>query len=79
MSTLTPGKRGPKSDGNEVVVRLPQASCIPEASPSNCLGSYPGHSLGESHPSAKRADCGFCSPSHQSQPCRGKYHGIIHY
>ena len=42
----TPGQSGPGSDGNEVVLRIPQSSSITGASPSDCLVSYPGHLLG---------------------------------
>ena len=50
----------------EGVLRIIQNSRITGASPSYCLMSYPGHSLGKSSPSAKRqsvystapADCG---------------------
>ena len=38
---------GPWSDGNEEVLRIPQSSSITGTSPSDCLVSYPGHSLGE--------------------------------
>ena len=43
MSTgaTTPGQSGPESDGNERVLNIPQTS------PSDCLMSYPGYSLGE--------------------------------
>ena len=50
----TPGKSGPGSNGNEGVVRIPQSSSIAGTSPSDCLVSYPGHSLGGgSYPSAE--------------------------
>ena len=39
------GQSGPGSDGNEEVVRIPQSSSITGTSPSDCLGSYPEHSL----------------------------------
>ena len=35
----------PRSNANERVVHIPQSSKI-EASPLDCLVSYPGHSLG---------------------------------
>ena len=41
-----PGQIGPGSDGNEGVLRIPQSSSIIGASPSDCLVSYPGRSLG---------------------------------
>ena len=49
----TPDQSGHGSDGNEGVLRVPQISCITEASPPDCLVSYPGHSLGESYFSAE--------------------------
>ena len=48
----TPGQHGSESDGNERVFHIPQSSSITEASPSDCLVSYAGHSLGESYLSA---------------------------
>ena len=48
----TLAQSGPGSDGNEEVLHIPQSSSITEASPSDCLVSYSGHSLeGESYPS----------------------------
>ena len=44
----TPGQSGPGSDGYEVVLHIPKSSNITGASPSDCLVSYPGHSVGES-------------------------------
>ena len=41
----TPGLSGPRSNGKEVVLRIPQSSSITGTSPSDCLVSYPGHSL----------------------------------
>ena len=49
----TPGQSGPRSDGNEGVLCILQSTEITEASPSDCLVSYPGHSVGESYLSAK--------------------------
>ena len=37
---------GPGSYGNKRVLHIPQSSSITEASPSDCLVSYLGHSLG---------------------------------
>ena len=42
----------PGSDGNKGVLRISQSSCITDASPSDCLVSYLGHSLGRSYSSA---------------------------
>ena len=50
----TPGQSGPGSNGNEVVLRIPQSSTVTGASPSDCLVSYLGHSLEESYPSAEK-------------------------
>ena len=41
----TPGQSGPGSDGNEGVLRIRQSSSINGTSPSDCLVSYPEHSL----------------------------------
>ena len=43
--------RGPWSDGNKRILCIPQS--ITEASPSDCLVSYQGHSLGSSYTSAE--------------------------
>ena len=42
---ITPGERGSRSNGNEEVLRILQISKA-RASPSDCLGLYPGHLLG---------------------------------
>ena len=52
-NVIIPGQRGPGSDGNKRVLRIPQSSGITGASTSNCLVSYLEHSLGESYPSAE--------------------------
>ena len=49
----TPGQSGPGSDGNEGVLRIPQSSSFTGTSPSDCLVSYPGHSLVGSYSSAE--------------------------
>ena len=40
-----PSQSGPGSNGNKEVLHVPQSSSITEASPSDCLVSYQGHSL----------------------------------
>ena len=50
---ITLGQNGPGSDGNEGVLYILQSSKIAGASPSDCLMSYPGHLLRESHSSAE--------------------------
>ena len=42
----TPGQSGSGSDSNGEVFHIPQSSSITEASPSDCLVSYPGYTLG---------------------------------
>ena len=41
----TPGLSGPVDNGNERVLQIPQSSSIIGTSLSDCLVSYPGHSL----------------------------------
>ena len=45
----TPGQSEPRSDANEGVHHIPLSFGIREASPSDSLVSYPGHSLEESY------------------------------
>ena len=59
----TPGQSGPGSNGNEGVLRIPQSSSIAGTSPSDCLVSYPGHSLGGVLPLCRGAVSVFYSPS----------------
>ena len=49
----TLGQSEPGSNGNKGVPHIPQSSNITGTSPSDCLVSYPGHSLWESYPSAE--------------------------
>ena len=49
-----PGKSEPGSNGNEGVLCISQSSSITGASPSDCLVSYLGHSLGKFYPSAEK-------------------------
>ena len=41
----TLSQSGPRSDGNEVILCIPQSSSITGASPSDCLMLYAGHLL----------------------------------
>ena len=52
-SDTTPGQSGPGINGNERVLRITESSSITGNSPSDCLVSYPGHSLEGSYPSAE--------------------------
>ncbi len=47
----TPSQSKLGNDGSEGALRIPQSSSITGTPPSDCLVSYPGHSLGESYPS----------------------------
>ena len=57
------GESGPGIDSNEGVLRIPQSSSITGTSPSNCLVSYPGHSLGVGLPLCREAVGKFYSPN----------------
>ena len=61
--TTTPGQSGHGSDGNEGVLRIPQSPSITGASPSDRLVSYPGHSFGESYPSADKQSVDSTAPA----------------
>ena len=47
------GQSGPGGNGNEGVLCIPQGPSITRTSSSDCLLSYPVHSLGASYPSAE--------------------------
>ena len=49
----TAGQSGPGSNVNDGIICIPQGPNITGTSPSDCLVSYPGYSLGESYPSAQ--------------------------
>ena len=54
-SANTPDESGPRSDGNEGVLRIPLSSRITGTLPSDCLVSHAGHSLGVgSYPTAEK-------------------------
>ena len=46
-SATTPGQSEPARDGNKWVVSIPLSSIITGNSPSDCLVSLSGHSMGE--------------------------------
>ena len=60
---ITPGQSGPGSDGNKGVLRISQSTGVTGASPSDCLVTYPGHSLEESYPSAEMQSVYFTAPT----------------
>ena len=53
----TPGQSRPGSYGNEVVFNITQSSSITRTSPSDCLVSYAGHSLGGLTPLQRSNRC----------------------
>ena len=55
-----PGQSGPGSDGKEELLYIPSNSSVIEASASDCLASYLGHS---SYPSAEIQSVYFSDPS----------------
>ena len=59
----TPVRSGPGSDDNEGVLYIPLSYSITGASPSDCLVSYLGHSLGGVFPLCRDAVGVFYSPS----------------
>ena len=59
----TPDQSEPRSDGNKRVLCIPRSPSIIGTSPSDCLVSYPGRSLGEVLPLYREAVCVFYSPS----------------
>ena len=55
QSATTPGQSGPGNDGKEGVLCIRQSSCITRTTPSDCLVSYPEHSLEEeSYPTIEK-------------------------
>ena len=54
LGATTTGTGGPGSTVSEGMLRIPEKFSITGASPSDCLVSYTGHSLGKSYPSAKK-------------------------
>ena len=57
------GQSGYGSDGNEGVLCIPRNSNITEASLSDCLESYPGHSMDEWYPSAEMQSAHSAAPA----------------
>ena len=66
----TPDQSGPESDGNKEVLRIPQGFSINGTSPSDCLVSYPEHSLGESFPSIETQSVYSTPPADWARECR---------
>ena len=63
---ITPGQRGPESDGNEEVLCIPQSSSITGTSPLDYLVLYTGHSLGMSYPSNQKQSVYSTAPAHRA-------------
>ena len=66
--TTTPGQSGPGSDRNEEVPSITYISSITGTSPSDCLVSYIGHSLGWVLPLCREAVGVFYGSSRLSNP-----------
>ena len=64
----TPGQSGPGSNGNEGVLRISQGPSITGTLTSDCLVSYPGHSLEESYPSAEKKSVYSTAPADWAMP-----------
>ena len=54
-AATTLGQSAPGSDGNEGVFGIPQSSSLTRTLPSDCLGSYLGHSFRGSYPSTEES------------------------
>ena len=63
LHATTPGQSGSESTGNKEVFSIPQSPSITGVSPSDCLMSYPGHSLDGVLPFCRDAVGVFCSLS----------------
>ena len=59
----TQGQSGPGRDSNKWMLGIPQSSSITEASPLECLMSYPRHSLGETYLFAEMKSAYFTTPT----------------
>ena len=78
----TPGQSGPRSDGNDRVLNIPQSSSITATSSSDSSVSYTGHSLagGGSYPFAEKqpvystapADWATDCPEYHTKPSEGE-------
>ena len=66
-NSTTRRQNGPESEGNKWVLHISQSSRITGASPSDCLVSYQGQSLGKVVPLCREAGGVFCNPSRMSQ------------
>ena len=66
----TPGQSGPGSDVNEGVLRIHHSSSIMGALPSDCLLTYPGHSLGETYFSAEMQSVYSAGPVDLASVCQ---------
>ena len=63
----TPGQSEPGNDCNEEVFHIPQSCSITGTSPLDCFVSYPGHSWGESYPSAEKQSVYSTAPTDWAQ------------
>ena len=68
----TPGQSETGSDSNAGVLRISQSSNITRTSPSDCLVSYPGNTLGMSYSLCRDAVGIFYSPTRLSKTMKKK-------
>ena len=67
----TLGQSGPGSDANKGVLHIPQSFSITGTTLSDCLVSYPRHSLGESYPSAEKQSVYSTAPANWARRLKG--------
>ena len=66
---ITPDQSGLEDNDNKWGLCIPQSSSIIGASPWYCLVSYPGHTLGESYPSAEMHLVNSAAPADWARLC----------
>ena len=71
----TPGQSGPGRDANEGVLRIPQSPSTTGASSSDCLVSYPGHSLWwGAYPFVEMQSAYSTAPADRAKPAENDIH-----
>ena len=65
--TTTLSQSGSGSDDSERVLHISQSSSITGALPSDCIMSYPGHSLRESYPSGEMQSVYSMAPANRAK------------
>ena len=74
----TPGQSGPGSDCSKEVLCISQSFSITGTSPSDCLVSFPGHSLGGFDPSVEKQLVYSTTPAEWAR-CKREYELEINY